>query len=132
MAKGIIMTELKLFFDGKCVVCFKEVEHYVKLDSKKLIKPIDIASDNFKASDYGLEDSAVNLHMHAIDKDGTVHIGVDSFLAIWRRIPRYQFLIPLFENKLLRPAINIGYDVFAHYIRPILPKRKCNTDSCPL
>jgi predicted DCC family thiol-disulfide oxidoreductase YuxK len=132
MAKGISMNQLTLLFDGKCVLCHKEIEHYLKLDEQKLIKPVDISISSFKASDYGLEDSAVNLHMHAIDEDNNVHIGVDSFIEIWKRIPKYRFLIPIFENRILRPAINGGYNIFAKYIRPKLPKRKCNTESCPL
>lgn len=126
------MQKLTLLFDGACVVCNKEVTHYLKLDDQKLIKPVDISSSSFKASEFGLSDEAVNLHMHAIDDSGKVYIGVDSFIEIWRRIPRYRFVIPFFENKFLRPAINLGYDIFARHIRPRLPKRKCEDGTCSI
>ncbi len=126
------MDKLKLLYDGACVVCNKEVTHYLKLDKEKFIQPIDISSTSFNAQDYGLKTEAVNLHMHAIDSNGTIYKGIDSFIQIWKRIPKYSFLIPIFENKFLRPALDFGYEVFARHIRPRLPKRNCEDGTCSL
>jgi len=128
------MDKLTLLFDGSCVLCNKEVQHYLKLDTENLIVPVDISKSEFDASVYGLKFSDVDLHMHAIDNQGRIYIGVNSFIAIWRRIPKYQFLIPIFENRYLRPMIDIGYDVFAKHIRKRLPKKKCqdNRGRCEL
>ena len=124
------MNNLTLLYDGSCVVCNKEVMHYLKLDKKNKIKPVDISASNFKAATYGLTDAAVNLHMHAIDDKGKIYVGVDTFIQIWTRIPKYKCLIPIFENRLLRPSIDFGYDVFARHIRPRLPKRDCEDGTC--
>lgn len=126
------MNKLTLLYDGNCVVCDKEVQHYLRLDKQEFIIPINIASNTFSASDYGLVDEDVNLHMHAIEEDGTVYKGVDTFVAIWKRIPKYKFLIPVFENKLLRPTIDLGYDFFAKHIRKRLPKKNCDNGACTI
>ncbi len=126
------MDKLNLLYDGACVVCNKEVMHYLKLDKDKLIEPVDISAANFNAKDFGLTSEAVNLHMHAIDSHGVVYKGVDSFIQIWKRIPKYSFLIPIFENKFLRPTIDFGYEIFARHIRPRLPKRNCEDGTCSL
>ena len=70
--------------------------------------------------------------MHTQNEEGQVFTGVDSFIEIWKRIPPYDYLIPVFENRNLRPFINNGYDFFARQIRPRLPKRNCDNDNCSL
>ncbi len=121
---------LKILFDGACRVCHKEVSHYADLDKESQLELVDISSENFNASEFGLCNRAVNLHMHAIDEQGKVYVGIDSFIEIWKRLPRYKILIPVFENKYLRPSLNKGYDIFAHHIRPRLPKRGCDDSVC--
>ena len=61
--------------------------------------------------------------MHAIDDKGNIYTGVDSFREIWRRLPYYNKLVPLSEVDILKPAYNLGYSIFAKYIRPNLPKK---------
>jgi len=122
--------KLNVLFDGACHLCYREVHHYKKKDKKELLNTIDISDPNFNASDYGLSQADVNLHMHAFVEIGKPFIGVDCFIEIWRRIPTYQWLIPIFENRAFRPVINKGYDLFARQIRPRLPKRNCDDGQC--
>jgi len=124
------MKPLKVFYDGACVLCHKEIMHYKKQDDWDLLDLIDISAPGFKASDYGLIDEKVKLHMHSIDSNGTVFTGVDTFIEIWRRVPPYTLLIPFFRNKYLRPGINVSYNIFAKHIRPRLPKRDCENGAC--
>jgi predicted DCC family thiol-disulfide oxidoreductase YuxK len=124
------MDTLKVFYDGKCHLCFREVMHYKKRDSKNVLELIDISHSTFNAADYGLDEDQVNLHMHAMDASQNVYKGVDSFVEIWRRIPPYSLLISIVNNSLLRPGFNLSYEVFARYIRPRLPKRQCDDDAC--
>lgn len=126
------MKELTVFFDGACVLCANEINHYRKKDTSEVIGFVDISKANFKAQDYGLDQTEVNIHLHGIDSEGSVYKGVDAFVEIWKRIPQYSFLISIFNNKFLRPVFNISYDVFAKYIRKYLPKNKCDDNSCSI
>jgi predicted DCC family thiol-disulfide oxidoreductase YuxK len=123
---------LTLFFDGKCILCYREVNHYLKLDKDDLLRPIDISSDHFSADDYGLDEREININMHAMDESGNIFVGVDTFAEIWKRVPYYNKVSSVLENKTIRPALSLGYKVFAEYIRPNLPKRKCDDGSCDL
>lgn len=127
-----MLTKLKVFYDGACHLCYREVQHYKKKDKRNLLEIIDISSTNFCASDYGLDETSVNLHLHSLDESGNVYKGVDCFIEIWKRIPNYKWIIPAFESKLTRPIIDKSYDIFARKIRPRLPKRKCESGSCKL
>lgn len=126
------MNSLKVFYDGSCVLCHKEIIHYKSKDNLDLLQLIDISNKEFDASKYGLCQYEVNLHMHSIDDKGIVFKGVDSFIEIWKRVPPYNFLVPIFTNKILSPGINFSYHIFAKHIRHRLPKRKCETGSCDI
>jgi predicted DCC family thiol-disulfide oxidoreductase YuxK len=126
------MEKLTIFYDGSCHLCFREVSHYFRKDNKKLLVGIDISSSDFSADEYGLENSEVNLHMHALDESAKVYIGIDCFAEIWKRLPVYNQLAPALESQALRPLLSFGYNTFAKHIRPRLPKRKCDSGTCDI
>lgn len=124
------MNSLTVFYDGKCHLCFREIKHYHKLDKNKRLRLIDISADNFNADEWGLEGKPIEVSIHAIDETGVVFCGVDTFAEIWKRISPYDSLAFILESKTLRPLFNVGYKLFAKQIRPRLPKRKCDNQSC--
>lgn len=126
------MEQLTIFYDGACHLCHREVEHYFKKDEQNKLKGVDISNKDFDAQSYGLDDSYVNLHMHAIDSLGKVYVGIDCFAQIWRRLPGYKKFAGVLEGKGLRPFLNFGYDIFARQIRPRLPKRNCDSGTCDI
>ncbi len=127
------MEKLKVLFDGACIICAKEVHHYKKIDKNDQLELVDISAVDFSASDYGITENDANLHLHAIDSNGNIFVGIASFVEIWSRVPPYHYLVPVFDNKFLRPFFNTGYNVFAKYIRPKLPKRaNCDDGSCSI
>jgi predicted DCC family thiol-disulfide oxidoreductase YuxK len=125
-------TKLKLFYDGECPLCHREVKHYVKIDKRDVLIPVNIKDPEFKAEDYGLNEKEINDRMHAIDDEGNVFIGIDTFTEIWDRLPRWNLLSPMVTNRLVRPLADWGYDIFAFHIRPRLPKRDCSAEGCHL
>lgn len=126
------MSNLKVFYDGACTVCYREMKHYMNKDSNNLLDFIDISSKLFDANEYGLNEEEIKIHIHTMNQDGKIFKGVDSFIEIWKRIPNHQPLASIFSNEKVRPFADMGYNIFANYIRPNLPKRKCEDNSCNL
>lgn len=121
--------KLDLFYDGACHLCYREVKHYNDLDKGDKLNLINIADPAFDAEKYGLNKKSVNKHMHVRDSEGNVYVGVDAFVEIWKRVPKYRFLVKPAELSFVNPFLKIGYSVFAE-IRPHLPKRSCETGEC--
>ncbi len=123
---------LTLFYDGLCPLCSREVAHYRRAAAgDAAIGFIDIAAPSFDAASFGLDAARVHKEMHV--KEGErVFVGVDAFLAIWRRVPGHRWLLSLSRLPLADLLMRIGYFVFAT-IRPWLPRRKaadCETGVC--
>jgi predicted DCC family thiol-disulfide oxidoreductase YuxK len=127
---------LRVFYDGACAVCAREIEHYLRRDQAGRLVPIDISAADFDPHPCGIPLSALMFELHVIDRQGTIYRGVDAFWAIWQAFPAtplFWLLGRLVTLPLLRPLARLGYRAFAR-IRRYLPKRRsaCPTGSCRL
>ncbi len=117
------VKKIKILVDGSCIVCNYEMLHYIRI-APEAFEYVDIAHPNFDATKYGLTKEIVNLELHLIDEQDRKIKGVDAFLEIWRRIPRYRFLATIVGLPGMYQYAKFCYWIFARWIRPWLPKRK--------
>ena len=123
--------KLTVFFDGLCVVCSKEINHYRKQRGADRILFIDITSAEFDAQSEGVDPFEVNRVMHAKKSSGEILTKVDAFIAIWEKLPKYQWVARLAKRAPINWALQLGYLGFAK-IRPWLPRRaRSDCESSP-
>ena len=51
-----------------------------------------------------------------LSKDGKVIDGAESFLIIWKNVPKYNFLYKIFKIKPLFFILNIFYEIAAYFL----------------
>ena len=119
-----------IYFDGLCIACSAEMNHYRKLPGAEKFSFIDITSPTFKAEEHGIDPFLAHKVMHVRSSDGKLHQGVDAFRAIWSELPRYQFLHRLSQQKIMRGILELGYKAFV-IARPYLPRKKADCDQSP-
>lgn len=112
----------KIFFDGACIVCDTEINHY-KRKNPEIFELVDISSPIFDAKPYGLTHEEVQLHIHVLTPDGRIEKGVDAFAHIWSRMPMYKPVAFLIRLPGIYTLARIYYRIFASYIRPLLQKK---------
>lgn len=127
---------LEIFYDGDCLVCATEIEHYRQRNPLQRLRFIDIRSADFQPADYGKTQDEFMARIHVRDQQGQFYTGVEAFLLIWQAYPGgspYRLLAAVIGL----PGINLlargGYRIFARY-RHLLPKKSspCASDSCNL
>lgn len=121
------MKNITLFFDGKCSVCVAEIDIYRKLDVDNKLSYVDISSPLFDASLVAIPEDRLNKYFNIQLEDGSFVEGVDSFIEIWKRIPKLKFAAKIASIKPVHFLMHLGYLAFAE-IRPFLPKKECSTD----
>jgi predicted DCC family thiol-disulfide oxidoreductase YuxK len=122
----------RVYYDGLCPLCSREIEYYRKKDREAVIDWIDITQDNFDASAEGLDPDRVHQFFHVKDEHGEVVVGVDAFIEIWARIPSLRKWRVLSMVPGVRPVMKLGYAVFAQ-VRPFLPRKSrddCQSGTC--
>ena len=125
---------LRVFYDGACPVCSREIEHYRRQDRAGRLVPIDISAAAFDPEPFGIPLSAFMYELHGIDQVGQVYRGIEAFRAIWRAFPNstgYRALATLVSLPVINPLARLGYRVFAR-LRPYLPGRRerCDIGTC--
>lgn len=119
-----------IYYDGLCIACSTEINHYRRLSGSEKFNFVDITKSDFQAESHGIDPFLAHKVMHVRDPEGQLHQGVQAFRAIWREIPRYQFLYRLSERNSVRAILELGYNAFVK-IRPFLPRKKEGCEDSP-
>jgi predicted DCC family thiol-disulfide oxidoreductase YuxK len=124
---------LQIFYDGSCIVCATEIEHYLGRDHGGRLRGVDISSPGFDPEPFRISRAAFMYELHVIDGSGAVYRGIESFWAIWQAFPAssvYGVLGIIITLPLVNPLARLFYKCFAR-IRPFLPKRRnCDSGVC--
>jgi predicted DCC family thiol-disulfide oxidoreductase YuxK len=123
------VEKVTVYYDGLCVLCSREIDHYRKARCANLIDFIDICAPTFDPSASGLDPKAVHRVMHVRRLDGSLATEMDAFIEIWKTLPGYRLLARVASFKFVRFFMNIGYQVFVR-IRPYLPRRSADIYAC--
>ena len=116
------MNQLTVYYDELCVLCSAEINHYKKQAGSDQIRFVDITSDSFNPKAEGIDPYLAHKVMHAKSGDGKILTKMESFIAIWKLLPKYRWLYDLSGVKPIRLLMDAGYVVFAT-VRPYLPKK---------
>ena len=106
---------IKVFYDGKCGLCSKEINYYIKIAPKNVFDWFDIAT---KPSD--LKHIQVSQHdpfmlLHAQDKKLNLKIGVDAFILIWSQLKYWNILAVIVKLPIINQLTKLIYNYFAKY-----------------
>ena len=107
------LDNLVVLYDGSCPYCAREIKHYMRLDSTQKIHWIDVVENPDYLEMHNITWVNAMEKLHTIENGDFIHIGVDSFIEIWRRISRYRFLSQIASFKPVYFILAKVYDHFA-------------------
>ena len=109
------MKLTKVFYDGKCGLCSKEINYYKKTAPKNIFEWYDIATkpDDLKYIKVSQYDAL--MFLHAIDQNDNVRIGVDAFILIWSKLKFWNILSILVRLPIIYSLAKLTYNLFASY-----------------
>ena len=105
---------VKVFFNNSCNICRAEISHYKK-HSNENVEWIDV-TNNLEAQKITSKSYKQLLRRMHVIQDGKVIDGAESFLIIWKNVPRYNFLYKIFKIKPLFFLLNIFYEIAAFFL----------------
>ena len=100
---------VKVFFNNSCNICRTEINHYKK-HCDDAISWIDV-TDNQEAQNITSNSYKELLRRMHVIQDGKVIDGAESFLIIWKNVPKYNFLYKIFKIKPLFFLLNISVSI---------------------
>ena len=105
---------VKVFFNNSCNICRAEINHYKKHSDSNL-EWVDV-TDNQDAQQLTSKSYKDLLRRMHVIQDGKVIDGAESFLIIWKNVPKYNFLYKIFKIKPLFFFLNIFYEIAAYFL----------------
>lgn len=106
---------ITVFYDGKCGLCLKEINHYRKIAPEGIFDWQDITNSTGKLEEEGIALSEGLRLLHAKDENGKLHVGVDAFILIWKQLRRWRTLAMFLCLPLVRQSVSIVYKAFANW-----------------
>ncbi len=105
---------VKVFYNNSCNICRAEINHYKKYSNNKL-EWIDVTNNKLAQDLTSKSYRELLRRMHVI-QDGKVIDGAESFLIIWKNVPKYNFLYKIFKVKPLFLFLKIFYEIAALFL----------------
>ena len=97
----------KVYFNDECSICRFEINHYKKNCS--LIEWLDI---NNAVIDLPKTRNQILRRIHLQSND-EILVGVDVFIFIWSKIPKYKYLSKLLRLPIIYQIAFISYELLA-------------------
>ena len=106
----------KVYYDENCYVCSFEINTIRKRGERCGIEFVDISADSFnREGDYDTEMVG--------EFGGKQTVGIETFRLMYEKM---GFTKAVWFSRLpvIKQLFNGGYWVFAHLIRPVLPRKR--------
>jgi predicted DCC family thiol-disulfide oxidoreductase YuxK len=109
---------VKVWFDGACPLCLREIALMRRLDQRGAITFVDVASGADPSCP--IDRAQLLARFHA-EEDGVVHSGAAAFAAMWRAIPLLRPLGLAARNRTVLRVLEAAYLRFLK-VRPRLQR----------
>ncbi len=103
----------KVYFNNSCSICRMEINHYKKFNEK--LGWIDV-TNNKEAQKETAKSSAELIRRLHVEQDGKIYQGIDAFLIVWSRLPKYRWLYKLVKTPGIYHASYIAYECLAYVL----------------
>ena len=103
----------KVYFNNSCSVCRMEINHFKKFNEK--LGWIDV-TNNKEAQKETAKSSAELIRRLHVEQDGKIYQGIDAFLIVWSRLPKYRWLYKLVKTPGIYHASYIAYECLAYIL----------------
>ena len=103
----------KVYFNNSCSVCRMEINHYKKFNEK--LGWIDV-TNNKEAQKETAKSSAELIRRLHVEQDGRIYQGIDAFLIVWSRLPKYRWLYKLVKTPGIYHASYVAYECLAYIL----------------
>ena len=106
---------IKVFYDGKCNLCAKEIDYYRKIAPTGIFYWQDITESAEELNKDGISTKEALRLLHVKDNEGKVHVGVAAFVVIWNELDTWRILARFISFPLIRQIADLLYRVFAEW-----------------
>lgn len=111
---------IRVFFDGACPLCKREIRIYQNADKAKKIDWVDVSTTE-QSSKLPLPVGALLARFHVQTLDGQLISGARGFIEMWRYLPKWRWLAAICSIPGVPTILELSYRGFL-IVRPIIQR----------
>ena len=104
---------IKVYYDGICGYCSKEINYYKTIAPPMQFTWLDVANDPNAMINYNISQSEALLFLHAFDETDKIYVGSEAFALIWKNLPRWKVLGHIISLPVVSWVTKYAYVWFA-------------------
>jgi len=104
---------IRVFYDGACGLCAKEMNHYQKIAPAGVFDWCDVMKNPHVLDELGISLAQALKVLHAQDAQREIHQGIDAFILMWKQMPRWRVLACCVSLPLVYSMVCWAYSGFA-------------------
>jgi len=110
-------TQPRVFFDGACPICSREIGFYRGRRGAERIDWVDVSSPVSAELPPGLDRSTLLARFHVIGSNGCVRDGAEAFVALWSELPGFRWAARIAGTRPVLPILERLYLIFLKFRR---------------
>ena len=113
-----MVSELTIFYDGRCALCAKEINSLKKLDRNNRITFADIFAHDFAKHYASVNVEEANRVLHGMKDTGELIYGLDVTVLAWTLVGKGKWVAPL-RWPIIKHLADAAYIFFARHRQQI-------------
>ena len=125
---------MKIFYDGQCPLCAKEMTSLKSHDTDHKISFIDVHSNSFEQDYPSINKQHALQILHGLDNNNNLLLGLDVTYCAWQTVKKHKWLI-LLRKQPIKWFADKAYLFFAKHrmkISGLLMPNQCDKSGCKL
>ena len=106
------MSQLTIFYDGRCALCAKEIKSLKELDRNNRITFADIFAHDFAKNYASVNVEEANRVLHGMKDTGELIYGLDVTVLAWTLVGKGKWVAPL-RWPIVKQIADVVYIFFA-------------------
>ena len=99
---------IKVFYDGKCGVCSKEINHYKSIAPKDVFEWIDVTESSLDLSKETFSLAEALKVLHVKNSKNELFLGLDAFILIWSKLSKFRILATITSFPVIRSILRFA------------------------
>ncbi len=106
---------ISVYYDGKCGLCAKEINHYMKIAPLDKFEWVDVTESQDALTEHGISYAQSLKLLHVKDHDGTIYKEIRAFAVIWSNLNKWYWSVfaCLIKLPIILQISNGLYRLFA-------------------
>lgn len=108
--------KIKVYYNSACPVCNYGINRQKERMGGCDVDWLDVHNNIESRKEISADLEFIRERLHAIDENGSVKVGIDAFITIWKRSPGEHWKASIISLPVIKQIATVSYNIFARIL----------------